>query len=253
MRLKVATDSIPFGSDINDVIVPEEMRKKWLTGIDYFDNALGGQGMTPGASMLFTGEPGSGKTTLMLLIADSCSRHGVVPVFNTAEESLYQVRATVERLGLKRGFAVGSETCVEDLLKKCDKFRTNDKNKGKPFLLVVDSLQCMDDGHFTTGRITCATAERSLEQMTSWGKENYTNVIAMGQSTKSGQAAGSQKLRHMVDVVAQLGIEKKDKNFLGYRKLEVEKNRYGGQGRRQFLEMTSKGFIVIAAEEEDDG
>ena len=251
MRLKVATDSVEFGSNINDVVVPEAMRNKFLSGLDFFDAAIGGVGFTPSASMIFTGEAGAGKTTMMLTLADHLTRSGVVAVFNTAEESLFQVKAACERLGLRKGFAVGSESEVGELLKKADKFRNLEKNKGKQFMLIVDSLQCMDDGHFSTGRITTATAERSLEQITNWCKENYTNAIVIGQVTKGGKFAGSNKLRHMVDAHVHLGIEKKDKDLLGCRRLETEKNRFGGAGATTWLSLNGTGFQVVAVAEEE--
>lgn len=249
MRLKVATDSVEFGSNIQDVVVPEQMRKRFLSGLDFFDASIGGAGFTPSASMIFTGEAGAGKTTMMLTLADYLTRSGAVSVFNTAEESLFQVKAACERLGLKKGFAVGNETNVGDLLKKADKFRNSDANKGKPFMLIIDSLQCMDDGHFSTGRITTATAERSLEQVTNWCKENYTNAIVIGQVTKGGQFAGSNKLRHMVDAHVHLGIEKKDKDLMGCRKLETSKNRFGGAGAQTWLSLGAGGFQVVAVAE----
>lgn len=251
MRLKVSTDSVEFGSNINDVVVPDEMKKKFVSGLDFFDAAIGGVGFTPSASMIFTGEAGAGKTTMMLTLCDHLTRNGTVAVFNTAEESLFQVKTACERLGLKKGFAVGSENEVGELLKKADKFRGLEKNKGKQFMLVVDSLQCMDDGHFSTGRITTATAERSLEQITSWCKENYTNAIVIGQVTKGGVAAGSNKLRHMVDGLVQLTIEKKDKDLLGCRRLETTKNRFGGAGATTWLSLNGTGFQVVAVAEED--
>jgi DNA repair protein RadA/Sms len=251
MRLKVATDSVEFGSNINDVTVPDAMRKKFFSGLDFFDSSLGGQGFTPSAAYMFTGEPGAGKTTMMLTLADHLTRNGAVAVFNTAEESLFQTKAACERLGLRKGFAVGSETNVSDLLKKADKFRTSDKNKDKPFMLIVDSLQCMDDGHFSTGRITCMTAERSLEQITNWCKENYTNAIVIGQVTKGGQFAGSNKLKHAVDGMIHLTIEKKDKELLGCRRLEVSKNRFGGSGATTWMSLGADGFKVVAVAEED--
>ena len=251
MRLKVATDSVEFGSNINDVVVPEAMRNKFLSGLDFFDAAIGGVGFTPSASMIFTGEAGAGKTTMMLTLADHLTRSGAVTVFNTAEESLFQVKAACERLGLRKGFAVGSESEVGELLKKADKFRNSEKNKGKQFMLIVDSLQCMDDGHFSTGRITTATAERSLEQITNWCKENYTNAIVIGQVTKGGKFAGSNKLRHMVDAHVHLGIEKKDKDLLGCRRLETEKNRFGGAGATTWLSLNGTGFQVVAVAEEE--
>lgn len=252
MRLKVASDSVEFGSNINDVLVPEEMKRKFYSGLDFFDAALGGQGFTPSSSMIFTGEAGAGKTTMMLTLCDALTRSGAVAVFNTAEESLFQVKAACERLGLRKGFAVGSETNVGELLKKADKFRNSEANKGKPFMLIVDSLQCMDDGHFTSGRITTATAERSLEQVTTWCKENYTNAIVIGQVNKSGAFAGSNKLKHCVDAMVQLTIEKKDKDLLGCRRLETVKNRFGGCGQTAWLSLGATGFKVVAVVDADD-
>ena len=251
MRLKVSTDSVEFGSNINDVTVPDQMRHKFLSGLDFFDAAIGGQGFTPSAAYMFTGEAGAGKTTMMLTLADNLTRGGAVTVFNTAEESLFQVKAACERLGLRKGFAVGSETNVDDLIKKADKFRNTEKNKGKPFMLIVDSLQCMDDGHFSTGRNTTATAERSLEKLTNWCKENYTNAIIIGQVTKGGSFAGSNKLKHMVDGMICLTIEKKDKDLLGCRRLETVKNRFGGSGATTWLSLNGTGFQVVAVAEEE--
>ena len=250
MRIKV-TDGFEWGTTLQDITVPESLRTKISSGLDFFDAAIGGVGFTPSASMIFTGEAGAGKTTMMLTLCDHLTRNGVVAVFNTAEESLFQVKAACERLGLKKGFAVGSENEVGDLLKKADKFRGLEKNKGKQFMLVVDSLQCMDDGHFSTGRITTATAERSLEQITNWCKENYTNAIVIGQVTKGGKFAGSNKLRHMVDAHVHLGIEKKDKDLLGCRRLETEKNRFGGAGATTWLSLSGGGFQVVAVAEEE--
>ena len=188
---------------------------------------------------------------MMLTLADNLTKSGAIAVFNTAEESLFQVKAVCERLGLKKGFAVGNETNVADLLKKADKLRAQPQNVDKPFMLIIDSLQCMDDGHFSTGRITCQTAERSLEQVTNWCKENYTNAIVIGQVTKSGNFAGSNKLRHMVDCHTHLGIEKKDKELMGLRVLETTKNRFGGAGARQWMSLNKAGFEVVAVAEEE--
>lgn len=249
MRLKVATDSVEFGSNINDVVVPEAMRNKFLSGLDFFDAAIGGVGFTPSASMIFTGEAGAGKTTMMLTLADHLTRSGAVAVFNTAEESLFQVKRTVNRLGLDANFLVGGETNVDDIIKGIDELRARKEHQGKQVFLLVDSLQCLDDGHFSTGRITTATAERSLEKLTTWAKENFTSVIAIGQVTKGGQFAGSNKMKHMVDCHMHLSWEKKDKDLLGHRKFEVEKNRFGGTGRTSWLSMGSQGFEVAAVEE----
>ena len=91
MKLKVQSDDIIFGTNILKVKVPKQLRNKFKSGVDYIDSALGGEGFTPSAVTFFTGTPGSGKTTMMLKLADSLTSRGALVVFNTAEESLYQV------------------------------------------------------------------------------------------------------------------------------------------------------------------
>ena len=248
MRLKF-TDSFALGTSIQDVKVPDALLLRHLTGVEWIDEALGGEGFTPSMVTMFTGEPGAGKTTALLTMASGLMENGAVCLFNTAEESLFQVKRTVNRLGLRGNFRVGGETNVDEIIKGADKIRKRPENKGKPFFLMVDSLQCLDDGNFSTGRITSMTAERSLEKLTTWAKENFTNVIVIGQVTKGGTFAGSNKMKHMVDCHMHLSWEKKDKDLIGHRKFAVEKNRFGGTGRTSWLAMGSDGFHVTAVEE----
>ena len=249
MKLNVRNDSIDFGTNILTVEVPKALRNKVKSGIEYVDGALGGEGFTPSQVVLFTGTPGAGKTTMTLTMADRLTKGGAIVVFNTAEESLFQVKRTVNRLGIDANFLVGGETNVDEIIKGIDLLRAKKEHQGKQVFLLVDSLQCLDDGHFTTGRITTATAERSLEKLTTWAKENFCSVIVIGQVTKGGQFAGSNKMKHMVDCHMHLSWEKKDKDLLGHRKFEVEKNRFGGTGRTSWLSMGSQGFEVAAIEE----
>ena len=104
----------------------------------------------------------------------------------------------------------------------------------------------MDDGKFNTGRITTATAERALGQITSYAKEHAVNVIVIGQVTKDGKMAGSNKLKHMVDSHVHLSIETKDEDLKGCRILETQKNRFGGAGHVVFLELMRNGFMEVA-------
>ena len=154
--------------------------------------------------------------------------------------------AVAERLRLRNGFAVAQETHIPTLLENCDKLRGKAANKKRPFFLIVDSLQCMDDGHFNTGRITSATAERSLQMLTSYGKEHACNIIVIGQVNKSGTMAGSQKLKHMVDSMMTLTVEERDPDLRGCRVLQMQKNRFGGAGGTFFLELGKRGFKEVA-------
>lgn len=244
MKLNVRNDSITFGTNILTVEVPKELRNKVKSGIEYVDGALGGEGFTPSQVVLFTGTPGAGKTTMTLTMADRLTKQGAVVVFNTAEESLFQVKLIAERLGLKSGFAVGQETHVPTLLQKCDELRA--KNPGKPFFLMVDSLQCMDDGHYADGQTNSQSAVRALGLITDWCKSNYSNAMVIGQVTKDGKMAGSQKLKHMVDAMMELSIEEKDEDLRGCRVLQTVKNRFGGCGHTFYLAMEPKGFKVVA-------
>lgn len=245
MEIKnIKVEEVAFGSSIQDIEVPKALRTRIPCGLDYFNAILGGEGFTPSAVTLFTGVPGAGKTTMMLTLANALQRAGGEVVFNTAEESLYQVKMTCDRLKLKHPFKVGGETRVPVLLEGCDKIR--EAAPGRPFFLIVDSLQCLDDGKFNSGRITTATAERALGLMTSYAKEHAVNVIVIGQVTKDGKMAGSNKLKHMVDAHIHLSIETKDEDLKGCRILETQKNRFGGAGHVIFLDLLRNGFREVA-------
>ena len=244
MRLKTNIGDIPVGTNILDVEVPEELRKRHKSGLTYFDDALGGRGFTPSAVTLFTGTPGAGKTTMMLELADSLTGHGSNVLFNTAEESLYQLKMTVERLRLRHGFAAGQETIVPELLKNCDKLRSN--NPKKPFFLIVDSLQTLNDGKYGQHTTNSKTAERSLQLITDYCKETFCNAIIIGQVTKNGQMAGANVLKHMVDAMVTLDVERKDDDLMGCRVLTTEKNRFGGAGHIFFLALRENGFQEVS-------
>ena len=244
MKLNVRENSLKFGTNINDIEVPDALRVKVPTGIDYFDCALGGKGFTPSQVVLFTGTPGAGKTTMMLATANSLTKGGNQVVFNTAEESLYQVKLVAERLGLKSGFRVGQETHIPTLLNGCDAIRA--QNSGKPFVLIVDSLQCMDDGHYADGQTNSRSPERALAHITDWCKAKYTNSVVIGQVTKDGKQAGSNKLKHMVDAMLHLSVEEKDPDLKGCRVLQTVKNRFGGSDATFYMAMSAKGFKEVA-------
>jgi len=243
MKINVQIDNIPFGTNIQDIKVPEVLKKRIPTGLKYFDAVIGGEGFTPSMVSLFTGTPGAGKTTMMLTLANALQGKGAQVVFNTAEESLHQVKMTTDRLKLRHPFMVGGLDNVVELLKGCDKVRA--AHPDRPFFLIVDSLQCMNDGYFKSGRITNATAERSLGLLTTYAKEHAVNVLVIGQVTKDGKMSGSNKLKHMVDSHIHLSVEQKDDDLKGCRVLETQKNRFGGCGHVVFLKLRRNGFSEV--------
>ena len=243
LNLNIGIHALPFGLGINDIEFPAVLRTRIKSGLDYFDSALGGKGFTPSVVTLFTGTPGAGKTTMMLALADSLTANGAAVVFNTGEESLFQVKMVTERLHLRHGFLAGGEINVPTLLKQCDAIRA--RTPGKPFFLIVDSLQTLDDGKYKNGTNT-QTPVRALAMITEYCKAHNVNAIVIGQVNKGGQMAGSNKIKHMVDAHIHLSIEEKDAELAGCRVLETQKNRFGGAGHAFFLRLNEHGFKEIA-------
>ena len=250
MKLKAITTDIAFGTNILDIEVPEHLQRKFQSGLSYVDGAMGGEGFTPSAVTLFTGTPGAGKTTLMLTMADSMTKQGAIVLFNTAEESLYQTAMTAKRLRLRNGFRCGNSANVSEIIENASKMHAEAKAAGKQFVLIVDSLQCLDDGMYKSGKITSNTAIRCLEQITDFCKETGAIGLVINQVNKSGKMAGSNKLKHMIDAHMHLSVEEKDEDFKGCRILETQKNRFGGCGHMFYLALRKTGFREVAKIEE---
>ena len=244
MRLNTSIEEIPVGTNILDIDVPDELRKRVKSGLEYFDDALGGKGFTPSMVTLFTGTPGAGKTTMMLELANSLTGNGSNVLFNTAEESLYQLKMTVERLRLRHGFNAGQATMVPQLLENCEKLREAEPNK--PFILIVDSLQTLNDGKYGEHNVNNKTAERSLQMITDYCKRTFTNSVIIGQVTKDGKMAGANVLKHMVDALITLDVERKDADLMGCRVLQTEKNRFGGAAHTFWMSLREKGFEEVS-------
>ncbi len=246
MKLANKND-ITFGTNIKNIKIPDVLRNKFKVGIDYIDGAIGGEGFTPSCVTLFTGEPGSGKTTMLLGLADAVTKKGGVALFNTAEESLYQTAMTYERLKLRNGFATGNTPDVGLILEKSREMMEDPANKGKQFFLIVDSLQCLFDPKYGSNyQGGSASAVRCLEEITNFCKETNAIAIVINQVNKSGTMAGSNKLKHMVDSMMHLSVERKDPDLAGCRVLQTVKNRFGGCGHVYFMQLNKRGFRTVA-------
>jgi DNA repair protein RadA/Sms len=240
MNLTVGIKNLKRGTTLSDVTVPQALRDRKKVGISWFDDALGGEGFVPSAVMMLTGTPGAGKSTMLLQVADAITKSGHVALYNTGEESLYQVKMVAERLKLKAGFVVGQDTLVEDVLAHADHLRK--ANPGKQVFILQDSLQTLDDGKYG-GATNSMTPVRCTEMLTDWAKSTYGNVVFIGQVTKGGDFAGKQTILHAVDVRGHLYIddEKKSETY-GERIFEVTKNRFGCSGRSYVLGLEKTGL-----------
>lgn len=239
MKLNVGIKGLEHGTQLSSIEVPDKLKQRINTGIDFVNDALGGKGFTPSVCGLFTGTPGSGKTTMMLQLAASLAKkHGAKSVlFNTAEESLYQTKMQAVRLRLNTEFTVGQDTMVDQLLEHANKI-------GAKFL-IVDSLQTMNDGKWGD-KTNSKTPQRVLQRITEWCKENYTCALIIGQVNKDGKMSGNNILKHMVDLHLHLSINQDPKSeWMGFREMEVEKNRFGASGLTYILKLNERGLKEV--------
>ena len=244
MSLNIGIKGLKQNTNILDIKVPEFMRQRKNTGISWVDNAYGDgekSGLVPTSVVMLTGTPGAGKTTLLLQIADSITKLGHVCLYNTGEESLYQVRMVTERLGIKNGFICGQDIMVPDLLTKADNIKK--LNPGKQVFILQDSLQTLNDGKYKDGGTTANTPLRCTEILTDWTKSTGSIMMFIGQVTKGGDFAGKNAILHAVDVRAKLYIDldKKSETY-GERLFEVTKNRFGRAGTAYIVNMEKNGL-----------
>lgn len=240
MNLKVGVKGLKRGMSLSDVTVPAALRDRKKVGIEWFDRALGGEGIAPSTVMMVTGTPGAGKSTLMLQLAESISKAGHIALYNTGEESIYQVKMVAERLGLKGEFAVGQDEMIDDVIEHANFLRK--ANPGKQLFLLQDSLQTLDDGKY--GNFTNSmTPVRCTEMLTTFAKETASVVAFVGQVTKDGEFAGKQTIKHAVDVHVHMYIDRaKRSETFGERIFEVSKNRFGVSGTTLTFGINKKGL-----------
>lgn len=233
------------GTNILDLKVPKELDQRVITGIPYIDDLFGAgekeQGITPSTTVLFTGTSGAGKTTQSLALADSWTAMGGIALVNGQEESPLQVRKTTRRLGMKNGFIVGEDRLIPEVLNHADNMRK--ANPGKPFMLIIDSLQTHDDGFYKDGGTNSVTPLRVTKLVTDWCKENWAIGFLIGQVNKDGSFNGKNAIKHAVDVHLHVGIDQKpNSETFGKRIMKVEKNRFGFAQVGYFLGMNEKGL-----------
>lgn len=246
MNLNVGIRGLKQGTNILDIKVPEALRIKRLSGVEWFDDALGGEGFTPSTAMMLTGGPGCGKTTMLLQLADAITRQGHVCLLNTGEESLYQVRMVTERLKLKAGFICGQDTMVSNLLSHAEAIRK--ANPNRQMFILQDSLQTLDDGRYVdkdgnSRGTTGSTPLRCCEMLTDWAKETFGIVVFIGQVNKAGEFAGKNAIKHAIDVHGHLFFDDSPKSeTYGERLFEVQKNRFGCNGKTYIIGLDKNGL-----------
>ena len=205
------------------------------TGIAEFDRVCGG-GIVPGSTVLVAGDPGIGKSTLLLQATTSLARGGCRCLFVSGEEAIDQVRQRAARLGLAGApVDLAAATNVRDVLASLD---TGDA----PEIVVIDSIQTMYVDHLESAPGTIAQVRASAQELIRLAKRRGTAVLIVGHVTKEGLIAGPRALEHMVDTVVYFEGERGHH----YRILRAVKNRYGPSDEIGVFEMTDSGLQQVA-------
>jgi DNA repair protein RadA/Sms len=204
------------------------------TGIAELDRVLGG-GLVKGSAVLVGGDPGIGKSTLLLQAAAALSKTARV-AYVSGEEAVDQIRMRATRLGLsKANVSLASATNVRDILATLD---ANDA----PDLAVIDSIQTMYVDQLDSAPGTVAQVRSSASELIRLAKRRGTAVILVGHVTKEGAIAGPRVLEHMVDTVLYFEGERGHQ----FRILRAVKNRFGPTDEIGVFEMTERGLSEVA-------
>lgn len=196
-------------------------------------NRVLGGGMVPGSLVLLGGEPGIGKSTLMLQVALRLQNQSVLYV--TGEESDKQIRMRAERLGMENSPChILTETNTQNVFQQIV--------ETQPDILVVDSIQTLQTNSIDSSPGSISQIRECTSELMKFAKESGTPVFLIGHINKDGHIAGPKILEHMVDVVLQF---EGDRNHV-YRILRANKNRFGSTAELGIYEMLSSGLREVA-------
>lgn len=196
-------------------------------------NRVLGGGLVPGSLVLFGGEPGIGKSTLMLQIA--LNLKGLRVMYVSGEESEQQIRMRAERIGIKNQECyILTETNTQNIFKQVEQL--------EPQLLIIDSIQTLHTAHIESSPGSVSQVRECAAELLRFAKESATPVFIIGHITKEGSLAGPKVLEHMVDTVLQF---EGDRNHI-YRLLRTTKNRFGSTNELGIYEMQGSGLREVS-------
>ncbi|MDT9597863.1 DNA repair protein RadA [Sphingosinicella rhizophila] len=214
----------------SELALPERMS----TGIQELDRALGG-GLVAGSATLIGGDPGIGKSTLLLQAAARIAARGLAVAYISGEEATDQVRLRARRLGLGRApVQLAAATSVRDIL-------TTLSDAGAPALVVIDSIQTMHSDLIEGAPGTVSQVRASAGELIRFAKETGSAIVLVGHVTKDGTIAGPRVLEHMVDTVLSFEGERSHQ----YRILRAIKNRFGGTDEIGVFAMAEEGLSEV--------
>lgn len=205
-----------------------------LSGIGELDRVTGG-GFVPGSVLLIGGEPGIGKSTLLMQACAALATARQRVIYISGEEAVAQVRLRAQRLGLADApVEIASETNVEDIIATMSE-------GARPGLVIIDSIQTMWSGEVESAPGTVTQVRGSAQALIRYAKSSGACLILVGHVTKDGQIAGPRVVEHMVDAV----ISFEGEGGHSFRILRAQKNRFGATDEIGVFEMTGKGLSEV--------
>jgi len=211
----------------------DEPLQRMTSGIDEFDRVLGG-GLVPASAILVGGDPGIGKSTLLLQVAAAFARRGVKSIYISGEEATSQIRMRAKRLGLSDApVQLAAETNLRDILTTLDAER--------PDFVIIDSIQTMWADHVDSAPGSVSQVRATAHELTAFAKRRGISVVLVGHVTKEGQIAGPRVIEHMVDTVIYFEGERGHQ----FRILRAVKNRFGPADEIGVFEMTGAGLEQV--------
>ena len=197
-------------------------------------NRVLGGGIVPGSVILLAGEPGVGKSTLLLQVAKDMAASGRTVLYVSGEESPQQIKLRSERLGFAgEGVFLLSETDVDAVVNRLEESR--------PGLAIIDSVQTLYSRDAPSGPGSVVQIREAGLRLMRWSKARQVPVLLAGHVTKDGSVAGPKVLEHMVDVVTYL----ESQEFGAFRLLRCAKNRFGSTDEVGVFEMTEAGLVEV--------
>ena len=209
-----------------------DRRERVYSGIGELDRVLGG-GIVAGSLVLVAGDPGIGKSTMMLMLSGNLAKQHVV-LYVSGEESAAQIRLRADRLGvLEEQLYIYSETSVDAIVSQIEEL--------KPEYVIIDSVQTLADSNVSSAPGSVSQVREITGTFLRLSKTLNTTVFVVGHVTKEGAIAGPRVLEHMVDTVLYFEGER----HLNYRILRAVKNRFGSTNEIGVFEMSENGLTEV--------
>ena len=216
-----------------DLDSEEKPPRRTQSGVVELDQVLGG-GIVDASAILLGGDPGIGKSTLLLQAAARFARNGLKVIYISGEEATAQVQLRAQRLGITDSpLILAAETNLRNIVTTLD--------TEKPNLVIIDSIQTMWVDHIDSAPGSVSQVRSSAHELTSFAKRRNVSVIMVGHVTKDGQIAGPRVVEHMVDTVLYFEGEQNHQ----FRLLRAVKNRFGPNDEIGVFEMTAKGLVEV--------